>query len=501
MIEHSVKRSLISQSGKRGFLAFAMILSLGLAARNVSAQSVSFAWDSVTNANVAGYEIQTGTDGTNFPNSLDAGMNTQATLTNLVAGATNYFQVVAYDQFGHQGAPSVMLSLFVTNNPPPAQNEQNSDTNSSGVSTTNNSGGTDTNSGAENSVTTNSGNAETNAAPEAPEAPATAAFTNATYYGLFYATSNAAEQSSGSLRLTTAKSGAFTARLQLPGQSHPFSGKFSEYGAATKTIARPGLPPITIELQLSPTNGTLTGTVSEGTWTSDLSASTASYSRNNPAAQAGKYTLLIPGSEDAATQPGGTGFGSVVVNARGLVTFRGMLGDGTPFATSSAVAENGQWPLYISLYGGKGSILGWVSITNDGVGGQLGWFKIASPLSKLYPAGFTSSAEAVGSAYRYTNNVPTLNFADGLLTLTNGNFQQGVTSQVVLNKDKVESSPSSGISLTLRPATGLFTGKAFDPSTGKSVVVNGAILQNQNLGGGVFVGKTESGSVLLSPAQ
>ena len=151
-----------------------------------------------------------------------------------------------------------------------------------------------------------------------------------------------------------------------------------------------------MNLQLDLSNGPLTGTISDGTWTADLLANNAVYTKANPAPQAGKYTLLIPGSENAATQPGGNGFGAVTVSDLGAITFSGTLGDGTRVTASSVVSHDGQWPFYVSLYGGKGSILGWLSFTNDGaISGQTGWFKLAMPAAKLYPGGFTNSAEAM----------------------------------------------------------------------------------------------------------
>jgi hypothetical protein len=319
-----------------------------------------------------------------------------------------------------------------------------------------------------------------------------------TYHGLFYVTSNANEQSSGSFVATVGSKGAYTAQLRLGAQNHVFSGEFSINGVASKTIQRPGLSPLAIQLQLDLSNGPLTGTVSDGTWTADLAANRAIYSKTNPAPQAGKYTLLIPGGEKARAQPGGNGFGAVTVDALGHVTFSGMLGDGTPVTSSGVVCSQGEWPFYISLYGGKGSMLGWLSFTNDGgISGQLGWFKMPQPKARLYPGGFTNGAEVIGSVYQHTNGLPVLGLTDGQLLLTNGNLAQGITNPIVLGPNN-EATGQNTDKLIFGPSSGLFKGSVMNSNTGKPIDVNGIVLQNQNFGAGYFLGTTESGSVLLS---
>jgi len=327
-----------------------------------------------------------------------------------------------------------------------------------------------------------------------------------TYHGLFYVPNDAAEESSGSFVATVTKTGAFSAKLCLDGHSYSFSGEFSLTGGASKTIQRRELSPLTLQLDLGLTNGPLTGAISDGTWTADLVADAAVYSTANPAPQAGKYTLLIPGSENASTQPGGNGFGAVTVSDSGHVTFSGILGDGTPVTSTSIVSSEGQWPLYVSLYGGKGSILGWLSFTNEGgISGQTGWFKLPQATAKLYPGGFTNGAGAIGSVYQYTNGFPVLGFTEGQLSLTNGNLPQSITNQIALGPDMRATDQSatnqSADKLTFKTSSGLFKGSVMNPETGKPIAINGVVLQNQNFGAGFFLGTTESGSVLLSPAQ
>jgi hypothetical protein len=321
------------------------------------------------------------------------------------------------------------------------------------------------------------------------------------YHGLFYVSNDASVESSGAFVADVTSDGFYTANIRLGGDSYSFSGDFSLAGAASKSIRRAGLSPITVQLQLGSTNGPMTGTISASNWTADLVAEHAVYSSIHPAPEAGKYTLLFPGSDDASAQPGGNGFVTATVYNSGLVLFSGTLGDGTAVSSSSTVCSQGQWPFYVSLYGGKGSILGWLSFTNSGdIGGQISWFKQPEKVAKLYPGGFTNNTEAIGSVYHHTNGVPVLGFTDGLLSLINGDLTQGITNQFGIGPETL-ATDQSGDKLTFNTLSGLFRGSVLDPETGKTISVNGVVLQNQNLGAGYFLGTNESGSVLLSPAQ
>jgi hypothetical protein len=211
--------------------------------------------------------------------------------------------------------------------------------------------------------------------------------------------------------------------------------------------------------------------------------------------------LVIPGSEAASTQPGGNGYGAVVVNESGILSFSGTLGDGTPVTATSVVSSEGQWPFYAAAYGGKGSILGWLTFTNDGtISGQTGWFKQPVAAARLYPRGFTNIAEVIGSEYHYTNYVPLLGLNGGLLAMTNGNLPQCITNQIELGQFNLATNACGDI-LRFNTISGFFNGSVRNPETGNPIFVNGIVLQKQNLGAGYFQGTNETGSVVLLPPQ
>ncbi len=130
------------------------------------------------------------------------------------------------------------------------------------------------------------------------------------------------------------------------------------------------------------------------------------------------------------------------------------------------------------------------------VNGQIDWFKTPEPTAKLYPGGFSSGAEVIGSPYKYTNGLPVLGFADGLLSLTEGDLPESITDQVGLGV--MPATESSTNKLSVMNATGLFHGSVINPATRKPMAVSGIVLQNQNFGAGYFLGTNQSGSVYLS---
>jgi hypothetical protein len=519
-----------------------MALALFFCLPKLPAQSVTLAWNASPDTSVTGYLVDFGTDASNLYSQIDVGTNTFASIGNLQPGSTNYFEVVAYNAVDAESPPSNLIEYIVPAVPGQTKTNSTARTNSLAAVTVQTNdiisfsllrSGEGTlvpnlksnaflegkkytltaiaargwvfsnwvsNGMAVSAATRYTFQVESNLAVQANFVPNPFIPVMGTYHGLFYAATNEDEESSGSIVADVTSTGFYTARICKGALSYSFSGDFSLTGAAFKTIARQGLNPLTVELQLDLTNGPMTGSVSDGNWTADLEAFPAIYSAANHAPQAGRYTMLLPGSDDASNQPGGNGFATVTVNDLGYVSLNGTLGDGTPVITSSTVCSQGQWPFYVPLYAGKGSALGWLSFTNNGdIAGQISWFKLPQKTAKLYPGGFTNVTEALGSVYKHTNGVPILGFTDGQLSLTNGDLTLGITDEMGLGTSITSTGPT-GDKLTFNTTLGLFNGKVMNPETGKPITVNGVVLQNQNFAAGLFLGTNQSGSVVFSPA-
>ena len=123
------------------------------------------------------------------------------------------------------------------------------------------------------------------------------------------------------------------------------------------------------------------------------------------------------------------------------------------------------------------------------------------PLTRCYPGGFTNETELTGSVYlapATSNRV--VNITNAVVVLAGGNLSQPFTNHAVLGVDnKVTNRSSNSLVLTIRLPTGLYTGIATEPGTGRTVLLRGAMLQKHNLGCGFFAGTNQSGRVTFEP--
>jgi hypothetical protein len=319
------------------------------------------------------------------------------------------------------------------------------------------------------------------------------------YQGLFFDTTNPVHQSSGFFNATVASAGSFSAKITLAGKSYSLSGQFSPSGIASNNIVRKGLTPVSAQLQLDMNGGGITGVLSDGVFVAELNAGRVATGNITPAA---RYTLLIPGAADGVGHPGGDSYGTVTVSTKGGITFSGVLADGTKVSQKVDLLANGQWPFYVPLYSGNGSIFSWLTFTNgasNDITGMVDWFKLPQAGGKIYLAGFTNGTEAAGSAYLFTKGVPVLDFSAGQFWLANGNLANSFTNQIALDSASKVTSTNSALKLTITTSSGLFKGTIPNPSTGKSISVNGVVLQKQNFGGGFFTGTNQTGRVFLGP--
>ncbi len=321
------------------------------------------------------------------------------------------------------------------------------------------------------------------------------------YRGLFYEPAGVQFLKSGAFQAATTAQRGISGSLQIGKNKHSFKGTLSAAGTATILIPRSGNTTLTLNVLAGFEQ--ITGTVGDGTWTANLVADRAVYSKANPTGLAGKYTLSIPGNGNEAdtTTPHGDGFGAVTLSTAGGVSLKGSLADGSKISQSSAISKAGQWPLYTSLYAGGGQLLGWMTFANSGGGdieGPLSWFKKPNPVASFYPAGFDVEPNGIGSRYDSTLS-PATGFVDGFVSFTGGNLTMDFMNDVAFaaGNKVVNLSPNK---LTFKLKTdGTFSGSAVNPSTGRSLKYSGALLQKQGVGGGYFLGTDQSGKVLVAP--
>jgi Calx-beta domain/Divergent InlB B-repeat domain/Bacterial Ig domain len=326
-----------------------------------------------------------------------------------------------------------------------------------------------------------------------------------TYSGLCHETGTNRHESSGYLTLKCNDLGAFSAKLLLGGARHSFSGQFTRDGHVTNTLTRSILSNLTVTLHIDLVGGSdqISGNITDGRWTSTVLVDRAVFSKSSPATQAGRYTVIIPGDdEDAEAQPGGASFGIVTVSSNGAVKLSASLADGTRLSQSAPLSKNGYWPLYASLYGGKGSAISWVVFAESeesDFAGSFSWFKPALPTAKYYPAGFGVDLNLSGSRYTAPTNStdPILNFPAGRVQFSAGNLEE-FENLVSLSENKVTNLGTNKLTLSINKSSGLFSGSVLPPGARASLPFKGAIDKNLNQGWGFFLGTNQSGRVRLS---
>ncbi|HUI05409.1 MAG TPA: PKD domain-containing protein [Verrucomicrobiae bacterium] len=327
-----------------------------------------------------------------------------------------------------------------------------------------------------------------------------------TYNGLAIQTNEPTHASSGSLQLVASKTGSFAAKLFLGGKKAAFKGQFDASGNATNRVVSMGPSPVLVILHLDLACGTdqITGTISDGVFTSEVLADRAVYSRANPCPWVGKYTLLLvpPEGVDPGL-PQGYGHGTLAVAATGGGKLSVVLSDGTKIKGDLPVSKHGTWPLYDGLYKNQGACIGWVMFgTNDALEATVDWFRPPISGSAFYPAGFTTDVALVGE--KYDASVAGESLAPGTrqITLDGGNLTSSIVETVAVDAaGNVSVLPpnNEGLTLTLQLKRGLFSGSFTHPALNETIGFKGAVLQNSNAGAGHFLGTNESGAVILQP--
>ncbi len=326
------------------------------------------------------------------------------------------------------------------------------------------------------------------------------------YNGLFFESNSVHHATSGGVGLFLTDRGSFSGSLWLAGKRYPLSGQFDLNGSASDVISANGdSVTVSLELDMTPGVGLILGTVGDGVWSAPLEAVQAGFSSKlNPATNfSGSYTLILPRADAASGLPQGYGFGTIKLDRNGKVSLSGMLGDATPFTLFVPISAQGEWPFYLSLYGGKGSLLGWMSFSNtftDDLHGDLSWIRPAMAVPKFYPGGFTNTDQIVTGS-RYVAPVGpnrVLNLTNGAAEFTGGNLSASFTNSVTLGaNNKVINNGANKLTFSISLPNGGFNGLATPPGGSKSVPFRGVLFQKQNAAFGIFSGTNETGAVRL----
>jgi hypothetical protein len=319
------------------------------------------------------------------------------------------------------------------------------------------------------------------------------------YNGLFYETNAVSHHSSGAINFTISTRRTFSGKVLIDGGSYLFTGQFDTNGAAAFEIPRTGKTTLSAMLQIDLANelGQVNGTITDGSWLASMQGVRAA---DLPALAPGKYTMAFAGHGDGSSSPGGDGIGQVTLATNGTLTLSGTLSDNTAVAQSIKIGRNGQWPLYLPLYGGRGSMLGWINFTNEPASqfsGAISWIK-TNAYGGYCTNGFTNEVSAIGSALSLAAS-PLLNLTNGIVILDGANLTNSFTNTFTLSSNGLISitTTNNHLTLTLNKTNGNLSGSFINPVTRLASPVRGVLLQSENTAHGYFYTPNKTGSFWL----
>jgi hypothetical protein len=164
----------------------------------------------------------------------------------------------------------------------------------------------------------------------------------------------------------------------------------------------------------------------------------------------------------------------------------------------------------MSLYGGRGSVFGWMALTPGDAGGSdltalsgLRWTKLGGT-GATYPEGLTNRVTVAGSVYAApAAGVPVLALTNGVALLSGGGLPRTLTNGLAWaerNRFVVSPPNPQSLALSLVPATGAVGGSFIHPVTGRRTAIKAVVLPRQGVGVGFFLGMEQAGTVVFGPA-
>jgi hypothetical protein len=324
---------------------------------------------------------------------------------------------------------------------------------------------------------------------------------SATYNGLFNEADEVRLNSAGAFNVYVGVSGDYSGWVQLGFTRHSFSGKLDLNLRATNVITRYTGNPLTVELRIGQAAqaGQAYGRVTDGVWSSPLTGGRST--GNSP--YAGDYTVVIPGLLGDAQIPDGDGYATLHVGTDGMATMNGTLADGSQFMQSAYVTDEGDWPVYVSLYAAKGAIVSWMAfadLAGSDVSGDLVWIKQAGASATSYPAGFTSDTKAIGSLYTApAASDKAVNLSGAVVSFSGGELTANFNNVVSVNAGSqvVNLSPNA-MSFVIATGLGTFSGSVQNPADSSVRNFAGVVLQKQRAGYGMMTGANASSRVVLA---
>ncbi len=299
----------------------------------------------------------------------------------------------------------------------------------------------------------------------------------------------------GSWVLKTTSTGGFTGTLTVGALKYSFAGSFNGLTgiAPAITILRktPFTTNLTINLALdlattSTNRGRITGTLGDGIVTDTISAFREVWSKTLPAAffadaLGSTYNTAFFLDTAHATDvdyPQGVSYARITADRLGKASIAGKLADGTTVTASTIFWPDGQVPLFVPLYTGKGSLTGTLMfgtgfaedlVTDNDVTGSLLWTRPSATTGIVYKKGFSTQVDSTGGVYvaplkgARVLDLGTLATHDSIhLNLTSGGLVTSINPALTVSTANLVTAitPNANtIKLTFTPLTGFFSGE------------------------------------------
>lgn len=204
-----------------------------------------------------------------------------------------------------------------------------------------------------------------------------------------------------------------------------------------------------------------------------------------------------------------TAFGSLRLPPDGKATFRGRLGDGTPFVATARVQEDGRLPVFARISGrGRSFVIGRMQVNaNDAVSFSPGIAAVMAPATGSTPAyagNYRDLVTFTGPLFEPSPSEPPLTFTATPRRLTlsvNGGGQSGLSFDlpVWLGRNGSVSGITGITRFSLNPVTGEMSGAFLPTGARRTVPFGGIIRPGANSGIGIFRGPPSAGEVQITP--
>jgi hypothetical protein len=317
----------------------------------------------------------------------------------------------------------------------------------------------------------------------------------------------------GILRLNGTSGGQVTGKLDFFDQKYQVSGTLDENGRFHVVLPRKEDGPLdlTVTFDQSGESTALEAFLSADGNEFSGEAPLGTFSKERRKELVGTYTMEIPAPGGGGTDtelPGGTGFMRIQVSEWGGVTFKGKLGDGTKFSGSSVLSGTDAAPVIPYWLTPENSRIGGTITIGSGenptLASVLKWYRGPDGDAQFFPDGFFVESSASGAKYQLPDegrralspNSSSINKAT--LSLSNGNLASTITYQYDISKgDRLDllDAGSGNPSLKIDRKKGIFKGEFDHPLNGSRQKFEGVLLQQSEVGRGVFIGINQTGTV------